>query len=95
MQDNGYSPNTNQDDLDYVAQDAGEGAFETDIGSNSVTVVFERSDGDAKRTEAAYKVFGAAFDTPVEDILHRAGSVVVVWDKTPSDSEEQQLADCL
>ena len=86
---------TDDDDLDYVAQDAGEGALVAEIDPNSVTIVFERSEGDARRTQAAYEIFAGAFDTSTEDILHRSGNAVVVWDKTPSDDEAAQISDCL
>jgi hypothetical protein len=95
LQGNGISVSTDEDDLDFVAQDAGEGALEAEIGENTVTVAFERSENDAKRTEAAYKIFAGALDTPVEDILNRRGNAVVAWENTPSDFESSQLDDCL
>lgn len=91
----GYEPSSNKDDMDYVAQDAGVGAVVSDIGRNNVTVVFERSDGDSERTMKAYEFFAEAFDSPVNDILTRDGSVVILWERTPTSDERSTVTDCL
>lgn len=95
LEGKGATVSTDDDDLDYVAQDAGEGALDAEVRGNEVTIVFERSGGDAERTEAAYKVFAGAFDTSVEDILERRGNVVIVWDKTPDEGESGVVDECL
>jgi hypothetical protein len=95
LRTDGVQVSTDDDDLDYVAQDAGEGALYAEMEPNSVTVVFERTAGDAKNTEAAYKLFAGAFDTSVEDTLQRHGNAVVLWDKTPTEDEATQVEDCL
>jgi hypothetical protein len=95
LRDSGAQVSTSQDDLDYVAQDATLGALKADIGATSVTVTFDRTEGDAKRTEAAYKIFAGALDVPIDDVLARQGATVVIWDDAPSDDEASQLGSCL
>jgi hypothetical protein len=84
------SVETNREEIDYVAQDAGVGALSADIAENTVTLVFERSDSDANQTAAAYGAFGAD-----DEHLDKRGSVVVVWDKSPTDEEKSVIDDCL
>jgi hypothetical protein len=91
----GAQVNSNKADLDYVAEDSGEGAFEADLGRNSVTVVFERTAGDADRTMSAYELFGEAFDASTEDILFQKNNVVIAWNKTPTDDEKSKIEGCL
>ena len=86
---------TNRDELDYVAEDAGEGAFAITTETNRATVLFERTENDARRTEEAYRLFLEAFASEIDDLLSRDGNVVVLWDKTPTDEERELLEDCL
>jgi hypothetical protein len=88
--------NTRQSSLDYVAQDAAEGAMEVEVSSgNTVAVLFEGTSNDAQRTSAAYGVFAEAFDSPVDDILDTRSNVVLLWERTPSDDERNLVAGCL
>ena len=95
LEGKGVSVSTDDDDLDFFAQDAGEGALEADLDRNSVTVVFERSESDAKRTKAAYSLFAGALDAPADDILQQLGNTVIAWTRTPTDDETSLLGDCL
>lgn len=91
------------EELDYVAEAAGDGGIYVNYGDpipdapngNRANVAVERSGSDAKRTEAAYKVFAKAFSSSTEDVLMRKGNVVVLWDKTPTDDERSTIEDCL
>jgi hypothetical protein len=98
------------DDTDYfvfddLARKAGGGALYADLGRNSVVVVFERSESDAKRTEAAYRegghplrlaagADGATLDT--NEVLRRSGNAVLLWTRRPPDDTEAVVVDsCL
>lgn len=92
----GYSAvETNQGELDYVAQDAGAGALKAEFDGNGVTISFERSESDAKRTQRAYEAFAGAFDTSTEDVLERRANAVLAWDKSPTDDEKTRVIECL
>jgi hypothetical protein len=86
---------TSQAELDYVAQDASEGALEARIGEQSVTISFERTVSDAQRTFAAYEAFGSGFDQPTEDILQRQSNAVLAWTKSPTEEERSAVIGCL
>ena len=73
-------------DLDYLAMEASD-AYGVAVGGNFATVAFNRTPGDAKRMQGAYKVFGTAFDSPVDDILSTKGNVIVLWENTPTDEQ--------
>jgi hypothetical protein len=87
----GVAVDENRDDLDFIAMDAGEGAFEADLGSNTATVVFERSSG-AEGTAKQYGLFAKAFGGGNID---RHGNLVVAWDNTPTDDERATIDGCL
>jgi hypothetical protein len=91
----GVAVDARRADLDYIAQKAGEGAFEAHVGGNSVTVVTERSAGDAKNTEAAYALFVARAGGENSGLLARARNAVIVWDKTPRGDERATVDHCL
>jgi hypothetical protein len=88
LENDGASVERNISDLDYIAQDAGVGALGAEVGGNTATLVFERSDSDASATAQAYEMFGASE-------LDQRGSLLVVWDKTPTDAEKETLGACL
>lgn len=95
LEDANVSVSTSTDDLDYVAQAAGEGAFLAHVGSADATVAFERSANDAKRTKAAYEAFAEGTGVPTDDILFQEGNAVVLWSRTPEGSERETLKACL
>jgi hypothetical protein len=74
--------------LDFIAEDAGDGALEAEIGRNTVTVVVERNGNDAEDTLNAYESFG-------DGVHERHGNVVLVWSKTPTDDEREAVESCL
>lgn len=82
---------TRSGDLDYIAQDAGEGALIARFPGNQATIAFERSTNDAKRTADAYRAIGG----PTSDILSRTSNAVIVWDKTPTSGERSTVEGCL
>jgi hypothetical protein len=96
------------DDTDYfvfdeVAQRSGGGALYAKLGDNAFIVVFERSVGDAKRTEAAYrdghvlrKAPESAVDTPdMVDPIRRTRNAVLLWSKPPDEREAALVKRCL
>jgi hypothetical protein len=85
----------NEDDLDLIAADAGDGGIYVDFGENTANVAVERTNSDADRTEEAYKTFGKAFETNLSDLLHRRGNVVWVYDKSPTESETSAVETCI
>ena len=76
-----------EDELDGIAQNAGEGAIGVRMGRQRVALVFERNGSDAEETADAYAVFGAEPE--------RRGNVLLVWDKTPTEEERATVGDCL
>jgi hypothetical protein len=95
LRDAGADVSTTKDDLDYVAQAASGGGIYAKVDGTAVTVSFDRTEQDAERTEAAYKVFADAFDSPVDDILKRKGNAVLMWDATPTGEQSSTVEDCL
>ena len=75
--------------------DDGVGAFEADLGSNTVTVGFEKSDDAADLAEATMYAERTGFIPRTDLVLFRDGNVVIFWEKIPSDADNQQLEDCL
>ena len=84
----------NEDDLDLVAGDAGRGGVKVEWVRNSANIAGERSESDADNTESAYRTFGEAFDTDLDELLHKDGTVVVLYDNTPDDAERQAIEAC-
>ena len=92
LSDAGFEVSTNEDDLDYVAMEAKEGALYATKGEDSVTIAFERTEADAGRTRDAYALF---VGDAAEDILSQDGNAAILWDGTPTDDERQVVNDCL
>lgn len=86
---------TSEEELDYVAAEAGEGALEAELDENTVTIAFERTSSDAEDTEASYRVFIDAFGGSSDGKLERKGNAVLLWEKTPTDAERKFVDDCL
>lgn len=81
-----------EDDLDLLAQNAGEKGIVVNFPRNELAVVVERAESDAEQTLTNYKLFikGAS-----ERQLERRGRSVVAFSKTPN-AEELALVDaCL
>lgn len=95
LDDAGAEVETRESELDYIAEDAGEGAFRVVLGEREATVVFERTEKDARRTEQAYELFTKALGGPSDDILERRGTVVISWDKTPTADDQEIVRGCL
>ena len=82
-------------ELDPVAQDALAGATKAQVADNSVTIAFERTAKEAKRTESYYRSGYSFRPRSSLDTLSRIGNAVIVWDKTPTDSQRSTVEDCL
>jgi hypothetical protein len=80
---------------DPTAASVSGGALAVDVKGDSVTVMFHRTVGDAKRTLASAKLVGEAFGGPVNDITERIGTVVLVWANTPTQAQSSSVKDCL
>ena len=96
------------DDTDYfvfdeVAQRSGGGALHATLRDNSFIAVFERSVGDAKRTEAAHRdgrvmrqASESDVDTPdLQDPIRRTRNAVLLWAKPPDEREAALVKRCL
>lgn len=90
-----YTVSTKPDDLDYLAMDARDGALTAHVGDTAVTIAFERTVSDAKRTEGAYRVFAATLGSSVDDILSRQANAVILWDAAPTDAQRENVVGCL
>ena len=95
LRDAGAQTSFEDEDLDYIAQEAGRGALRARLADQEVTISFERSSSDAERTAAAYRTFLETGGATAADVLERRGNAVVVWEKTPSDAEQRAVDDCL
>jgi hypothetical protein len=87
----GISVDMTRDSLDYIAMDAGVGAFSVDLDGNDAQVIFERSASDAARTANSYAILS---DGPSDD-LARSRNVVIAWHRAPTAGEAQTVEDCL
>lgn len=76
---------------DVIAEDAGVGSVVAEFDRNRANIVIERSEGDAESTARDYEAF---IENPGER-LSRQGSVVVAYDKTPTDQETRTIEGCL
>jgi len=76
---------------DLIAEEAGLGSVVAECDRNRANVVIERSEGDAESTAREYEAF---IENPDERLMQE-GSVVVAWDKTPTDRETRTLEGCL
>jgi hypothetical protein len=76
---------------DLIAEDAGVGSVVAELDRNRANVVIERSEGDAESTASDYEAF---IENP-DERLTQEGSVVVAWDKTPTDQETRAIEGCL
>ena len=82
---------TRKDAVDSIAQDAGVGAMAVHFTDGvAATVVFERSDRKARRTNAAYTAVGG-LGADIE--LNR--NVVVAWRKSPYVDDRSLIDGCL
>jgi hypothetical protein len=95
LRQHGLATSTQAADLDYIAQDAGEGAIEAKLATNGVTLAFDRTPDDAGRTEGAYRAASTAFGASAKGILDRRGNVTLVWDNTPTGKEHAAIRGCL
>ena len=95
LREAGADVSTSGEDLDLVAAEAGEGGLHATLDETSVTIAFERTEADAKRTMSVYRSFGDAFGMPFEDILKREGNAVALWDASPTDEQKSTVDDCL
>jgi len=74
-----------------IAEDAGLGSVAAEFGRNRANVVIERSEGDAESTAREYEAF---IENP-DERLTEEGSVVVAYDKTPTERETRTIEGCL
>jgi hypothetical protein len=95
MRLHGVRVSTNANRLDSIAREADGGALRAQVAGDSAIVAFERSEDDAKRTEAAYRRVLTAADKPVTYLLRRNRNAVVVWDRDPGDDSRTAVEDCL
>jgi hypothetical protein len=68
------------------------------LTSNSVLVVFERSEDDARKAEAAYEDAAPVFPDPSRlenKNVERVRNAVVLWMRPPTDRETAELGECL
>jgi hypothetical protein len=97
---NGFEVTYHLDDSDYfvfdpIARAAGGGALRAKSDESAVMVVFERSEGDAKQTEAEYRRPPAVGIGNVEDALQRRRNAVLLWLRMPTDEVVGQVTECL
>lgn len=95
MRLHGVQVSTDAERLDTIARRAGGGALRAQVGGDTAIVAFERSEGDERRTEAAYRRGLTAADKPVKYLLRRNRNAVVVWDRNPGDDSRPAVEDCL
>lgn len=84
-----------EDDLYAPAANAGVGGFMVDFGRNTAQVAVERNADDAERAAESYEAGEELFGGDTDGLVARHGNVVVVWDKTPTDTERSTVEDCL
>jgi hypothetical protein len=81
-----------KDDLDLLAQAAGDRGIAVNWDKNELNLAVERSEQDAKQTLKGYEIFIA--DAGHRQ-LERMGNVVVAFSKTPNDEELALVDACL
>src|SRR5262245_30551592 len=82
--------------LDFVASTATGGAFVSNLGDNTVKVVFGETQDDAEQIELAYDHFAYSnVKAGLPDVLRRYRNVVTLWDKHPLDSDLALVTGCL
>ncbi len=84
------------DTLDFVAQTANGGAFNTELSDNSVEVVFGQTVSDAKQLQFAYQRFAFKnVQAGLSDVLRRYNNAVTLWHAHPSESDLALVVGCL
>lgn len=80
-----------EDDLDAIAEAAGDKGINVTFDSNNLNVAVERAEADAEQTLKSYRLF---FENAGTDQLSRVGNVVLAFDKTPSQAEVEPARRC-
>lgn len=81
---------------DFVATTASGGAFEAQLGDNSVKLVFGQTESDAQQIVEAYQRFAFAnVRGGLPDVLRRYTNVVTLWHMHPQDADLSLIIGCL
>ena len=88
----GFSPSSDPDDFDLIAEKAGVGAIALIGQRQNIQVVVERTGSDAERTAKAYELFASG---EASDHLKVMGNVVAAYTKTPTDEERELVERCV
>lgn len=80
---------TAKDDMDLIAQDAGDMGIHLAWEKNAANVVVERTASDAQQSAKGYRAFGVTGDR-----LLVSGNVVVAFDKSPTGEEHDGVTRC-
>ena len=81
---------TGHEAVDYIAQDAADGALRADVAGNVSILSFGHTSSDAGDTAAAYEAFGVSGEK-----LRQKGNAVIAWSNTPTDEQRGTVEGCL
>lgn len=82
--------------LDVIAEGAPGGAFSADLPYNAITLVFGRSDSDARKIVAAYtRLAFPNVRSRLPDVLRRYNNLVTLWHQHPQGADLALVISCL
>lgn len=81
--------------VDLILDDAPGGALEVGLSGNVASIGFGRTSKDAERMMAGYRVWAAALETPINDIVFERRNVVIGFESSPTEAELETVEGCL
>jgi hypothetical protein len=84
---------TIQPDVETLVE-GGIASISAELPENAVAINLERSEADAERVVGAWKDVAKSVDVNTEDLIRRLGTVVVVWDKSPTGEGRALVEGC-
>jgi hypothetical protein len=84
---------TIQPDVETFVE-AGIASISAELPENAVSINLERSETDAKNVVRAWENVAEGLDVDTEDLIRRLGTVVIVWDKSPTSEERAAVEGC-
>jgi hypothetical protein len=84
---------TIQPDLGTLVE-GGIASISAELPENAVAINLERSETDAQNVVRAWENVAERADVDTEDLIRRLGTVVIVWDHSPTGDERDAVEGC-
>ena len=84
---------TIQPDVETLVE-GGIASISAELPENAVAINLEHSETDATRVVRAWENAAEGLNVDTEDLIRRLGTVVIVWDDSPTDEERAAVEGC-